>query len=62
MEQAIPRVGNGPEYARVTMRKRWRAKDGLPIGIAKCVTLSTQNGRNAIDGNRHGSFKVHVDH
>jgi hypothetical protein len=29
---AIPRDGNGPEYARVT--KRLRDKDGLPIGTA----------------------------
>jgi hypothetical protein len=32
MELAIPRTGDGPEYARVT--KRLRDKDGLPIGTA----------------------------
>ena len=32
MELAIPRDGEGPEYARVT--KRLRDKDGLPIGTA----------------------------
>jgi hypothetical protein len=32
VELAIPRNGDGSEYARVT--KRLRDKDGLPIGIA----------------------------
>ena len=32
MELALPRDGEGPEYARVT--KRLRDKDGLPIGTA----------------------------
>jgi hypothetical protein len=32
MEMAIPRDGEGPEFARVT--KRLRDKNGLPIGTA----------------------------
>ncbi len=32
MELALPRDGDGPDYARIT--KRLRDKDGLPIGTA----------------------------
>ena len=32
MELAMPRDGDGPEFAKVT--KRLRDKDGLPIGKA----------------------------
>jgi hypothetical protein len=61
---AIPRDGDGPEYARVT--KRLRDKDGLPIGTANhhlqrryCGEMFAQAND---EGSRHVSFEAIVDH